>query len=324
MSLCDRPRLDDKLKTQFQAAKLLLPAGIAVALALSMLVIGRASAGGILPVGLGTAEPFAVLAGTPAVTNTGDTVVTGNLGIHPAASVTGFPPGIVLGAIHRGDAVALQAKNDLVTAYDDAAGRTPSTAVTGGVLGGQTLVGGVYNSDGAIFDLTGTLTLNGQNDPSSVWIFQASSSVVTASASNITFINGGSPCNVFWQVTSSATLGSGSTFVGTIMALTSISMGDDVTVNGRALARNGNVTLINDTISNGMCVTVPIPTASPTPAPAAPTPTATPFLPNTAATGEDDYVLPWALIAVSGALAVTGLVVTLMPLAAGKRRRGGG
>ena len=307
---------------------LLLPAGIAVALALSILVIGRTSAGGILPVGLGTAEPFAVLAGTPAVTNTGDTVVTGNLGIHPAASVTGFPPGIVLGAIHAGDAVALQAKNDLVTAYDDAAGRTPSTTVTGGILGGQTLVAGVYNSGPAIFDLTGTLTLNGQNDPSSVWIFQGSSSIVTASASNITFINGGSPCNVFWQITSSATLGSGSTFVGTIMALMSITMGDDVTVNGRALARNGNVTLINDTISNGMCITVPIPTASPTasptPAPAAPTASATPFLPNTAATEGDDYVLPWPLLAIGGALALAGFIFTLMPVAARRLRRGGG
>jgi len=313
--------LDDKVKTRNHAAQLLLPAAVAVALALSMLVIGRTLAGGIVPVGLGTAEPFAVLAGTPAVTNTGDTVVTGNLGIHPGASVTGFPPGIVLGAIHAGDAVALQAKTDLVTAYNDAAGRTPSAAVTGGILGGQNLVAGVYDSDGAIFDLTGTLTLNGQNDPSSVWIFQGSSSLVTASASNITFINGGSPCNVFWQITSSATLGSGSTFVGTIMALTSITMADDVTVNGRALARNGDVTLINDTISNGMCITVPIPTASPTPAPAAPT--ATPFLPNTAAGGNAGYVVPWQLFAVSGALALVGFVYTFMPSAAGRRRRGG-
>jgi hypothetical protein len=294
---------------------LLLPAGIAVALALSFFMVSRTSAGGILPVGLGTAEPFAVLAGTPAVTNTGDTVVTGNLGIHPGASVTGFPPGIVLGAIHAGDAVALQAKTDLVTAYDDAALRTPSTAVTGGILGGQNLVSGVYDSDGAIFDLTGTLTLNGQNDPSSVWIFQGSSSLVTAAASNIVFENGGSPCNVFWQITSSATLGAGSTFVGTIMALTSITMADDVTVNGRALARNGNVTLINDTISNGMCITVPIPTAAPA------APTATPFLPNTAATDGEDYVLPWPLFAVSGALALTGIIYTLMPATAGRRRR---
>ncbi len=289
---------------------LLLPAGIAVALALSLFAIGRTSAGGILPVGLGTAEPFAVLAGTPAITNTGATVITGNVGIHPAASVTGFPPGIVNGTIHMATAVALQAKTDLVTAYNDAAARIPSAAVTGGLLGGQTLVGGVYNSDGAIFDLTGTLTLNGQNDPSSVWIFQASSSVVTASSSNITFINGGSPCNVFWQVTSSATLGSGSTFVGTIMALTSITMGDDVTVNGRALARDGNVTLINDTISNGMCITVPVPTA-------------VPFLPNTAAADDEDYVLPWPVIAVSGALVLTGVIYTLMPATAGRRRREG-
>ena len=309
------------MKTRTHAAQLLLPAAVAVALALSMLVIGRTLAGGIVPVGLGTAEPFAVLAGTPAVTNTGDTVVTGNLGIHPGASVTGFPPGIVLGAIHPGDAVALQAKTDLVTAYNDAASRKPSAAVTGGILGGQNLIAGVYNSDGAIFDLTGTLTLNGQNDPNSVWIFQGSSSLVTASASNIVFENGGSPCNVFWQITSSASLGSGSTFVGTIMALTAITMENDVTVNGRALARNEQVTLINDTISNGMCITVPIPTATPAPGPAAQT--ATPFLPNTAAGASADYVLPWQLFAVSGALALAGFVCTFMPSAAGGRRRGG-
>ena len=105
------------------------------------------------------------------------------------------------------------------------------------------------------------------------------------------------------------------------MALTSITMADDVTVNGRALARNGNVTLINDTISNGMCITVPIPTPTPTPAPAAPT--ATPFLPNTAAGEDAGYVVPWQLFAVSGALALVGIVYTLMPSTAGSRRRGG-
>jgi hypothetical protein len=109
-------------------------------------------------------------------------------------------------------------------------------------------------------DLTGTLTLDGQNDPNSVWIFQATSDLVTASLSNVTFVNGGQPCNVFWQVTSSATLGSGSTFVGTIMALTSITMNDGVTLEGRALARNGDVTLINDTITRSRCAAT---TASP-------------------------------------------------------------
>ena len=269
------------MKTTIPAAapRLLLPAAIAAAIVFSIMAAGRMSAGGITTVGLGTAEPFAVLAGTPSVSNVGLTEITGNLGIHPASSVTGFPPGIVNGTIHAGDAVALQAKTGLVNAYNDAAGRTPATAVAGGLLGGQTLVAGVYNSGSFTLNLTGTLTLNGQNDPNSVWIFQATSDLVTASTSVVTFINGGSPCNVFWQVDSSATLGSGSTFIGTIMALSSITMADDVTISGRALARDGNVTLINDTISNSMCVTVPPgPTPTPTPAPAA---TPTPLLPNT-------------------------------------------
>jgi type VI secretion system secreted protein VgrG len=154
----------------------------------------------------------------------------------------------------------LQAKSDLVVAYDDAAGRTPATVVAGGTLGGQTLVGGVYNSGGATLGLTGTLTLDGENDPSSVWIFQATSDLITASSSTVAFINGAQPCNVFWQVTSSATLGSGSTFVGTILALTSITMADGVSMNGRALARNGAVTLINDSITVATC-SAPAPTA---------------------------------------------------------------
>jgi len=191
------------------------------------------------------------VAGTPAVTNTGPTTITGDLGIHPAAAVTGFPPGTVSGTIHRADAVALQAKSDLVTAYTDAAGR-PATA-THGTLGGLTLVAGVYNAGGTTLGLTGTLTLDGQDDPNAVWIFQATSDLVTASSSTVRVINGGQACNVFWQVTSSATLGSGSTFVGTIMALASITMASGVTVDGRALARNGEVTLINDTITRRAC-----------------------------------------------------------------------
>jgi ice-binding like protein len=241
----------------------------AAALAMSLAITAFAAAptalaAGPATVGLGTSAAFAVLAGTPAVTNTGPTTITGDVGIDPAAAVTGFPPGIVNGTIHAADAVALQAKSDLVIAYNDAAGRTPATVVAGGTLGGQTLVAGVYSAGGATLDLTGTLTLNGQNDPNAVWIFQATSDLVTASSSSVTFINGGQPCNVFWQVTSSATLGSGSTFVGTILALTSITMASGVTLNGRALARNGDVTLINDTITRSACSTGPASTTPPT------------------------------------------------------------
>jgi hypothetical protein len=258
---------------------------VAVALAIGLLAIGTtAYAATAATVGLGTADGFAVLAGTPKIANTGNSIITGNVGIHPALAITGFPPGMILGVQEAGTAVALQAKSDLTIAYDDAAGRPKDADVVNGTLGGLTLVGGVYNSAGFIYDLTGKLTLDGQNDPNSVWIFQATSSLVTASSSSVEFINGGSPCNVFWQVTSSATLGSDSTFVGTIMALASITMNSNVTMAGRALARNGQVTLINDRISKPSCNVVtptPTPTVAPTPTPTptvAPTPTPTPTL----------------------------------------------
>ncbi len=266
------------MKTRFRGATLSLMIVLAFTLAITLISTARtASAAGPVTVQLGTAAAFAVLAGTPAVTNTGvtpATVITGDLGIHPAASVTGFPPGLVAGAIHTADAVALQAKSDLASAYVDAAGR-PATA-TYATLGGRTLVGGVYNAGGATLGLTGTLTLDAQNDPSSVWIFQATSDLVTASSSVVTFINGGQPCNVFWQVTSSATLGSGSTFIGTIMALTDITMGSTVSVNGRALARNGQVTLISDNIRRSTCAAPqPEETSGPTVTPAVATATPT-------------------------------------------------
>ena len=303
------------MKTRIHGARVLLPAALTAALAVGMLAVGTTSAGGLQPVGLGTADPFAVLAGTPSIENSGPTVVTGNLGIDPAVAVNGFggpPNGTVVGTIHAGDVVAEQAKGALVTAYDDAAGR-PVTD-TDATIGGRTLVAGVYNAGGATLDLTGTVTLDGQNDPSSVWIFQATSDLVTASSSVVAFINGAQPCNVFWQVTSSATLGSGSVFAGTILALTSITMANGVTMSGRALARNGTVTMINDVITRPTCATTGI--ASPTPAPtlpggtltptgATPAPTASPQLPNTALRAGDVAAPPPAiLVALIGALSL--------------------
>ena len=246
-----------------RSARRLLPAGAAVTLAIGLLGGGRtAYAAGLAPVGLGSAATFAVLAGTPAVTNSGSTIIDGDIGIFPAAAVAGFPPGTLNGAIHAADTVAQQAQVDLATAYDDAAGRTPAVVVAGGALGGMTLVAGVYNAGGRTLDLTGVLTLDGQNDPSAVWIFQATSDLITAPSSSVAFINGGQACNVFWQVTSSATLGADSSFAGNIVALTSITMLSRVTLSGRALARNGSVTLMNDRIAYPACF-VPAPTAPP-------------------------------------------------------------
>lgn len=202
------------------------------------------------PVNLGTANAFALMAGS-AITNTGPSVINGDLGLSPGTAFGGFPPGTLNGTAHITDAVASIAQNDLTTAYNDAAGRGPVTAVPAD-LGGLTVTSGVYESASSL-GLTGVITLDAQNDPNSVFIFKAGSSLTTASASVVRMINGAQACNVFWKIGSSATLGTTSTMVGSVMALTSISLNNGVTVQGRILARNGAVTLINDTISRVPC-----------------------------------------------------------------------
>jgi hypothetical protein len=204
------------------------------------------------PVGLGTAGSFAVLAGQT-VTNTGPSTINGNLGVSPGAAVTGFPPGTVNGTIHEADAAAGQAQLDLTTAYNDAAGRTPFVSVPAD-LTGLTLTPGVYKNASAM-GLTGAMTLDAQGNPNAVFIFQAGSTLITGSGSTVNLINGAQPCNVFWQVGSSATLGTTSNFVGNILALSSISLNNGVTLSGSALARNGSVTLIDDTVTAAQCAT---------------------------------------------------------------------
>jgi len=216
--------------------------------AIAAVGVGPAAAA-TAPVGLGTAGSFAVLAGST-VTNTGPSVINGDLGVSPGTSITGFPPGLVNGTQHSADAVALQAQKDLTIAYNDAAGRAPTATVTAD-LGGQTLVAGVYT--GTTLSLTGTLTLDAQGNPNAVFIFQSAKTLITASASRIVLINGADPCNVFFQVGSSATLGTNSVFVGTILALTSITANTGATVAGRLLARNGAVTLDSNTITRPNC-----------------------------------------------------------------------
>lgn len=187
---------------------------------------------------LGTALNFTMLAGST-ITNTGPSVITGNLGLDPGSAVTGFPPGTVTGVKHISDAVALQAKNDLSTAYTEAANAPVTTDMTGLNLGGKNLTPGVYKFDSSA-QLTGPLTLSGNG----IYIFQIGSTLTTASNSVVLTTNGAQACGVFWQVGSSATLGSATHFQGTLMALTSITMvtGANI-ISGRAMARNGAVTL---------------------------------------------------------------------------------
>ena len=225
----------------------------AAALLIAALLLGAlvTSSAQAAAVGLGTADSFAVLAGTT-VTNTGPSVISGNLGVAPGAAVTGFPPGIVTGGtIHSADAVALQAQSDLTTAYNDAAGR-PSTGAIAADLAGRTLTAGVYTAASSM-GLSGDLTLDGQGDPNAVFVFQAGSTLTAGSSSRVLFIGGAQACNVFWQVGSSATIGSGSDFAGNILALTSISMTTGATLFGRALARNAAVTLDTNTITRATC-----------------------------------------------------------------------
>jgi type VI secretion system secreted protein VgrG len=212
-------------------------------------------------VNLGTAGSYAVLAGST-VTNTGSSVLTGDLGVWPGTAITGFPPGMVTGGtINAGNAAAQTAESDLTTAYNTAKGLTRTSTLTGQNLGGMTLTPGVYFFASSA-QLTGALTLNTLGNPNAVFVFQIGSTLTTASASSVIFSNSLSDSNVFWQVGSSATLGTGTTFEGNILALTSITLTTGATIGcGSALAINGAVTLDSNVIGGGCSgkTTVPEP-----------------------------------------------------------------
>ncbi len=210
---------------------------------------------------LGTAESFAVLGGST-VTNANVTTLSGNLGVWPGNAITGFPPGIVTnGTIHAGDMVAMQAQSDVTTAYNVLANEPFGQNFTGQDLGGKTLLPGVYHFDTSAF-LTGTLTLNTLGDPNARFDFQIGSTLITASGSSVRVINSADDCDVFWQVGSSATLGTGTAFTGHILALTSITLNTGATVlDGGILARNGAVTLDSNTVAICPTSTVPEPSS---------------------------------------------------------------
>lgn len=205
---------------------------------------------------LGTAEDFGVL-GAAAVTNTGPTTVTGDLGVSPGTSITGFPPGTVVppGTFHAADAVAAQAQADALVAYNDLAGEACDFDLTGQDLDGMTLTPGVYCFDSSAFLATnGTLTLDAQGDPDAVFIFQMGSTLITGSNSTVELINAGQNCNIFWQVGSSATLGTNSVFLGTIIAQAAVTANTSTAIFGRLIALVEAVTLDSNIIDAAYCL----------------------------------------------------------------------
>lgn len=225
--------------------------GAILAAALAVAAVHTSALGDIL----GTAQRFAVLGGST-VTNTGPSVINGDLGVWPGDAITGFPPGIVNGTIHAGNAVAQQAQSDVTTAYNMLAGLPMTRDLSGMDLGGMVLTPGVYFFSSSAM-LTSTLTLDAMGDPNALFVFQMGSTLTTASGASVLTINNASGCSVYWQVGSSATLGTETDFVGNILALTSITLNTDATIlDGRALARNGAVTLDANIITAG-CIPAP-------------------------------------------------------------------
>ena len=222
-----------------------MAAPVAVLVLFGLLAASRSATAEVIP--LGAADSFAVL-GASTVTNTGDTVVNGDLGVSPGTAVTGFGPGVVLnGSIHMNDAIAMQAHADAATAYGQLVGETFTTDLSGQNLGSMILTPGVYHF-ATTAQLSGILTLNTEGDPNAVFHFQIGTTLTTDPSSMITFLNGTS-ANVFWQVGTSATIGVDSVFSGTILADQSITVNGGATINGRVIAINAAVTLDTDSIS---------------------------------------------------------------------------
>jgi hypothetical protein len=296
-----------------------------------MTLLAQTAAAATTSVSLGTAGPFAILAGS-AVTDVPTSTIAGDVGLSPTtgAAITGLTCAEVTGTIYTVDlagplcrdvdpGLLTTAKVAVTTAYDNAAARSPDSTFSGAdnQLGGQSLVAGVYRFTAAsTANLIGNLTLTG--NAQDVWIFQATSTLVTAASSTITFSGGAQACNVFWQVGSAATLGASSSFAGTILAHDDISLASQVTVDGRLLAGGqpshaGAVTLIMDTITRSDCATVPTPTATAvagggrTAAPAAPSGPSTDTMP---ATGPrpNEPATPFMLLAILALLLLSVVI----------------
>ena len=220
--------------------------GLIIGLALAVIFVRHdaTAAQGFVP--LESAATFGVLAATT-VTTIPTITVNGDLGVSPGNTVTGVP--IVNGTTHSGDPTAAQAQADLTIAYNDAAGRFLGSVLVAGNLGGQTLAPGLYRSLSSLEISSGDLTLDALGNPNAVWIFQMASTLVTTNGRQVILSGGAQAANIFWQVGSSATLGTTSVFKGNILAYTSITMNTGATLDGRALARNGEVALAANTIT---------------------------------------------------------------------------
>lgn len=245
--------------------RLAIPAVVATAAALG--AVSQPASAGIVPtVNLATAASYSVI-GSTTVTNTGFSILDKGVALSPGTAVDGFPPGIVLppGTIEAANAVSGLARADLTAAYLDAEGRGVEFTLGADLTSPTPLAPGVYNStaNGPLL-LSGAMTLDGENNPNAVFIFKTGSSLTTMSNSVVNLINGASECNIFWQVGSSATIGTDSAFVGNIMALTSISVETNATIQGRAMARNGAVTLDDNTFTSTPCAFGPAPPATTT------------------------------------------------------------
>ena len=288
-----------------------LSAMVLVAITLTLLLTGPLAT--VLPAyavttapALGTAAPFSILGGT-GVTNSGVTTLSGNLGVSPGGAIAGVPI-TVGGTTHNGDAVATQATTDFTAAYNDAAGRTPTTTF-GGDQNAITFFAGVHQTNAA-FALTGTMTLDAQGDPNAVFIFQVNAALNTAAASTVALTNGAQASHVFWQVTGALGTGASSSFVGTVLAVGAITIGDGANVVGRLLS-DGLVTVSTNSISMPACSIGPaspgVPPSGPPPAPPGPPGVAA----NPVRTGWWDTSTA-ALSVTSGSLAPsTGLTATL-------------
>jgi hypothetical protein len=233
-----------------------LPMGFILAVAATF--AGHDARATPIMVSLGTASNFAVLAGS-GITITGPTTITGDVGTFPTPAITGFGNVSLNGVNQAGNAVTQNAQNDLTTAINSIAALAPGATYAGGAdLGGQTLTAGVYNDASSLF-LTGILTLDGQGNPDAFFYIKAGSTLITASDSSVLLTGGAQACHVIWLVGSSATLGTQTDFVGTILANTSITLDTGASLDGRALAANGAVTLDNNTITVPVCNTANVP-----------------------------------------------------------------